>query len=50
MLQIDVDANGGGLKLNKNFCVNFGKSDQLPKGPYLAHEMRFVNFSPRELT
>ncbi|XP_037739004.1 methanethiol oxidase isoform X5 [Chelonia mydas] len=38
MLQIDVDTEKGGLKVNKNFLVDFGKE---PDGPVLAHEIRY---------
>ncbi|XP_051497263.1 methanethiol oxidase-like isoform X2 [Apus apus] len=38
MLQIDVDTNKGGLSVNKNFLVDFGKE---PNGPCLAHEIHF---------
>lgn len=38
LLMIDVDNQNGGLKLNKDFIVNFGKE---PDGPILAHEMRY---------
>ncbi|XP_046940304.1 methanethiol oxidase isoform X1 [Lynx rufus] len=38
MLQIDVDTVKGGLKLNPNFLVDFGKE---PLGPALAHELRY---------
>lgn len=38
MLQIDVDTEKGGLKLNPNFLVDFGKE---PHGPALAHELRY---------
>jgi selenium-binding protein 1 len=38
MLQIDVDTEKGGLKLNPNFLVDFGKE---PSGPALAHEVRY---------
>ncbi|XP_009083029.1 PREDICTED: selenium-binding protein 1 [Acanthisitta chloris] len=38
MLQIDVDTQKGGLKVNPNFLVDFGKE---PEGPVLAHEMRY---------
>ncbi|KAL5469066.1 hypothetical protein EMCRGX_G030258 [Ephydatia muelleri] len=38
MLQLDVDTEKGGLKINKNFLVDFGLE---PEGPALAHEMRF---------
>ncbi|KAG0715893.1 Methanethiol oxidase [Chionoecetes opilio] len=37
MLQIDVDTVNGGLTLNHNFLVDFGKE---PEGPALAHEIR----------
>ena len=37
MLQIDVDTVNGGLTLNPNFLVDFGKE---PDGPALAHEIR----------
>jgi selenium-binding protein 1 len=38
MLQIDVDTQKGGLKLNPNFFVDFSGE---PDGPSLAHEMRY---------
>ena len=38
MMQMDVDTANGGLKLNKNFLVDFGKE---PGGPVLAHELRY---------
>ncbi|NXB82715.1 SBP1 oxidase, partial [Donacobius atricapilla] len=38
MLQLDVDTDKGGLAVNKNFLVDFGKE---PHGPCLAHEIRF---------
>ncbi|NXF41335.1 SBP1 oxidase, partial [Nyctibius bracteatus] len=38
MLQIDVDTEKGGLSVNKNFLVDFGKE---PNGPCLAHDIRF---------
>ncbi|RYR11603.1 hypothetical protein Ahy_B04g069106 isoform C [Arachis hypogaea] len=38
MLQIDVDSEKGGLKVNPNFFVDFGAE---PDGPSLAHEMRY---------
>lgn len=38
MLQIDVDTEKGGLKINPDFFVDFGKE---PDGPSLAHEMRY---------
>ncbi|KAG9467288.1 hypothetical protein GDO78_015231 [Eleutherodactylus coqui] len=38
MLQIDVDTHKGGLKLNPDFMVDFGKE---PHGPALAHECRY---------
>ncbi|ERE90757.1 selenium-binding protein 1 [Cricetulus griseus] len=38
MLQVDVDTVNGGLKLNPNFLVDFGKE---PLGPALAHELRY---------
>ncbi|XP_074656670.1 methanethiol oxidase-like [Tubulanus polymorphus] len=38
MIQIDVDTIHGGLKVNRDFCVDFG---QEPGGPSLAHEMRY---------
>ena len=39
IVKIDVDTENGGLKLDENFLVDFGKG---PDGPLLAHEMRFV--------
>uniref|UniRef100_A0A8C2YI79 Methanethiol oxidase n=1 Tax=Chinchilla lanigera TaxID=34839 RepID=A0A8C2YI79_CHILA len=38
ILQVDVDTEKGGLKLNPDFLVDFGKE---PLGPALAHEMRY---------
>uniref|UniRef100_F7DAQ6 Methanethiol oxidase n=1 Tax=Monodelphis domestica TaxID=13616 RepID=F7DAQ6_MONDO len=38
MLQVDVNTEKGGLKLNPNFLVDFGKE---PLGPALAHELRY---------
>jgi methanethiol oxidase len=38
MLQIDCDTERGGLSINENFFVDFGKE---PKGPARAHEMRY---------
>ncbi|XP_078390182.1 methanethiol oxidase [Cetorhinus maximus] len=38
MLQIDVDSERGGLTVNENFLVDFGKE---PDGPALAHEVRY---------
>lgn len=38
ILQIDVDNEKGGLKINPNFFVDFGVE---PEGPALAHEMRY---------
>ncbi|WVZ04919.1 hypothetical protein V8G54_018265 [Vigna mungo] len=38
IIQIDVDTEKGGLKINPNFFVDFGTE---PHGPSLAHEMRY---------
>ena len=38
MLQIDCDTENGGMKINENFYVDFGKE---PAGPARAHEMRY---------
>lgn len=38
MLQIDVDTENGGMKINPNFVVDFGNE---PNGPSLAHEVRY---------
>ncbi len=38
MLQIDCDIENGGMKINDNFYVDFGKE---PAGPARAHEMRY---------
>uniref|UniRef100_A0A8C6SSV4 Methanethiol oxidase n=2 Tax=Neogobius melanostomus TaxID=47308 RepID=A0A8C6SSV4_9GOBI len=38
MMQIDVNTGAGGLALNQNFLVDFGKE---PEGPSLAHELRY---------
>ncbi|XP_046442231.1 methanethiol oxidase-like [Daphnia pulex] len=38
LLQIDVDVNVGGLKINPKLMVDFGAE---PDGPVLAHEIRY---------
>ncbi|MGH0133197.1 UNVERIFIED_CONTAM: hypothetical protein FKN15_067533 [Acipenser sinensis] len=38
MLQIHVDTQTGGLRLNESFLLDFG---QEPGGPALAHEVRY---------
>ena len=38
LLQVDIDSVNGGLKLNPDFCVDFGEE---PDGPALAHEVRY---------
>lgn len=38
LVQLDCDTVKGGLKLNENFLVDFGKE---PLGPSRAHEMRY---------
>ncbi|MEM6689975.1 MAG: selenium-binding family protein [Planctomycetota bacterium] len=38
MLQIDCDTDKGGMELNQDFLVDFGKE---PGGPARAHEIRF---------
>lgn len=38
MVQVDVDIVNGGMKVNPDFLVDFGKE---PGGPALAHEMRY---------
>lgn len=38
MMQIDVDTVNGGLSVNEDFLVDFGKE---PNGPVLAHEIRY---------
>ncbi|MBD2432897.1 MULTISPECIES: selenium-binding family protein [Fischerella] len=38
LLQIDCDTEKGGMKINENFYVDFGKE---PAGPARAHEMRY---------
>jgi selenium-binding protein 1 len=38
MVQVDCDTGKGGLKLNENFLVDFGKE---PDGPSRAHEVRY---------
>jgi hypothetical protein len=35
---LDVDTEKGGLTLNPDFLVDFGKE---PDGPVLAHEIRY---------
>lgn len=39
MVKIDVDVENGGMKLDENFLIDFG---EMPDGPMLAHEMRYV--------
>jgi selenium-binding protein 1 len=39
ILQIDCDTERGGLRVNGDFFVDFGKE---PDGPSRAHEMRFL--------
>jgi methanethiol oxidase len=38
LLQIDCDTEHGGLKINPNFYIDFGRE---PAGPARAHEMRY---------
>lgn len=38
IVQLDLDIENGGMKLNENFLVDFGKE---PNGPALPHEMRY---------
>lgn len=38
LVQIDCDTDKGGVKLNENFLVDFGKE---PGGPSRAHEIRY---------
>ncbi len=38
LMQLDCDTENGGMKVNENFFVDFGKE---PDGPARAHEMRF---------
>lgn len=38
IVQLDVDTEKGGMKLNENFLVDFGNE---PNGPTLPHEMRY---------
>jgi selenium-binding protein 1 len=38
LLQIDCDTERGGMRINEDFFVDFGKE---PRGPARAHEMRF---------
>jgi len=38
LVQIDVDEEKGGMKINPDFLVDFGKE---PDGPVLAHEIRY---------
>lgn len=37
IIQMDVDTENGGMKLNENFLVDFGKEEK----PALPHEMRY---------
>lgn len=45
MMKLDVDCEKGGLKLDPDFLVDFGKE---PEGPVLAHETRWGSFRPTE--
>lgn len=38
MVMIDCDPENGGMKLNSDFIVNFGKE---PNGPSRCHEARY---------
>jgi methanethiol oxidase len=38
MLQIDCDLDQGGLSINEDFYIDFGRE---PKGAARAHEMRY---------
>lgn len=38
IVQLDVDTEKGGLKLNENFFIDLGNE---PYGPALPHEMRY---------
>lgn len=38
ILQIDVDTEKGGMKLNPEFYTDFGAE---PDGPVIAHEIRY---------
>ena len=38
MLQIDCDPENGGMEINPNFMINFGKE---PNGPSRCHEARY---------
>jgi methanethiol oxidase len=38
LLQIDCDTEEGGMKINEDFYVDFGKE---PAGPARAHEIRY---------
>jgi selenium-binding protein 1 len=38
LLRIDCDTENGGMKINENFYVDFGRE---PAGPARAHEMRY---------
>jgi selenium-binding protein 1 len=38
LMQVDCDTENGGLSVNENFYVDFGKE---PAGPARAHEMRY---------
>lgn len=37
IVKLDIDTVNGGMKLDENFMVDFGKE---PNGPVLPHEMR----------
>ena len=38
MIMIDCDVENGGMKINKDFIVDFGKE---PNGPSRCHESRY---------
>lgn len=38
IVEIDIDVVNGGMNMNEDFLVDFGKE---PYGPTLPHEMRY---------
>ena len=47
LVQIECDTVKGGMKLNDNFLVDFGKE---PDGPSRAHEVRYPTIDAADLT
>lgn len=44
MVKLLIDTEKGGMKIDEDFLVDFGKE---PEGPVLAHEMRYMIYTRR---